>query len=108
MWTDFVSALKSMDFKQLNEILSGLDILTLLKNPYVIACLVIPCIIFIIRGMEKALVTFLSVPALLILIQKTTQGTDLLDFDAQRLLIFVGGFVAIAAVNIYFWVVRGK
>jgi hypothetical protein len=106
MWSDLVSAVKSLDFKQINQILSGIDILTLLKNPWVIAFMAVTCIIFLIRGMEKALVTFLSIPAALVLFQKTVQGTDVLDFNAQKLLIFVVGFVAIAAVNVYFWVIR--
>ena len=108
MWSDIVSALKERDFQQLNEILANVEVLTLLKNPFVIATMVITCIIFLIRGMERALVTFLSIPAFLVLFQNTVQGYSALDFDAERLLVFVGGFVAIAAVNIYVYFVRGK
>ena len=36
------------------------------------------------------------------------EGTDALDFDAEKLLIFCGGFIAIAAVNIYVFFVRHK
>jgi hypothetical protein len=106
VWSDFVSALRSLDFKQMNEILSGIDVLTILKNPWVIAFMVIACIVFLIRGMERALVGFLSIPAALVLFQKTVQGKNALDFDAQKLMIFVIGFVVIAAVNVYFWVIR--
>jgi hypothetical protein len=108
MWKELIAALKALDFKHFNEILSGVDILTLLKNPWTIIAMAIPCIIFAIRGMEKALVTFLSVPALLILFQKTTQGQNAMDFEGDRLFYFVLGFLAIAGVNIYFWIVRSK
>jgi hypothetical protein len=108
MWSDMISALIDLDFKAFNEIVAGTDMLTILKNPYTIAIMVIASIIFIIRGMEKALATLLSVPALVVLFQKTVQGTDALDFDAEKLLIFVGGFVVIAAVNVDIFFVRAK
>jgi len=108
MWSDIISALKDLDFQRLNEILTGIDMLTLLKNPYVIAFMVICCLVFIVKGMERTLVTFLSVPAFLVLFQHTVEGTNALDFDAEKLLVFCGGFIAIAAVNIYFYFVRGK
>ncbi|MGE5312093.1 MAG: hypothetical protein ACM3MN_10150 [Nitrospirota bacterium] len=108
MWKDIIAALKALDFKHLNEILSQLDMLEVLKNPWVIVAMVIPCIVFVIRGMEKALVGFLSVPALIVLFQKTVQGKSMLEFDAERLFVFVVGFLIIAGINIYFWVVRGK
>jgi hypothetical protein len=108
MWSDIIAAVKDLDFKRLNELLSGIDMLTLLKNPYVIGLMVLCCIIFVIRGMERTLVTFLSVPALVVLFQKTVEGTNALDFDAEKLLVFCGGFIALAAVNIYVYFVRGK
>ena len=106
MWKEMIAALKALDFKQLNEILSGIDVVAFLMNPFTIIGMVIPCIIFIIRGMEKALVTFLSIPALLVLFQETTQGQNAMEFEGDRLFIFVVGLLAIAGVNIYFWIVR--
>jgi len=106
MLGDIISAIKELDFHGLNEILVEIDMLVLLKNPYVILFMVCCCIIFIIRGMEKAFVVFLSAPAFLVLFQKTIEGTNALDFDAEKLLIFCGGFIAIAAVNIYVFFVR--
>lgn len=108
MLSDILSAIKDLDFHGLNEILTNIDMLTVLKNPWFIGFMVICSLIFIIRGMEKALVTFLSAPALLLLFQKTVEGTDAFDFNAEKLLIFCGGFVALAAVNIYVFFVRGK
>ena len=108
MMSDVISAIRNLDFRELNEILAEIDMLTLLQNPWIIAFMVICSLIFLIRGMEKALVLFLSTPALLLLFQMTVEGTNALDFNAQKLLIFCGGFVALAAVNIYVFFVRGK
>ena len=107
MLSDIISAIRDLDFKGLNEILVSIDMLTLIKNPYFIVFMVFCSIIFIIRGMEKALVTFLSAPAFLLLFQVTVEGTNALDFEAEKLLTFCGGFIAIAAVNIYVYFVRG-
>ena len=104
--SDLISAIKNLDFQRFHEIVSNLDALTLLMNPWTIAIIVIVSAIFVIRNMEKALVTFLSVPALAVLFQKTVQGTNVLEFDAEKLIIFVGGFIGIAAVNVYFYFVR--
>jgi len=108
MLTEIISAIKDLDFLRLNEILASFDMLEVLKDPYYIGFSVVGCFIFIIRGMEKALVMFLSAPAFLVLFQHTIEGTDALDFDAEKLLIFCGGFIAIAAVNIYIFFVRHK
>jgi hypothetical protein len=107
MLSDIISAIRDLDFARLNDILASIDMLTLIKNPYFIGFMVCCSIIFIIRGMEKALVTLLSAPALLLLFQVTVEGTNAWDFDAEKLLIFCGGFVAIAGVNIYVYFVRG-
>jgi hypothetical protein len=106
MLSDILSAIKNLDFITLNDILVSIDMMTLIKNPFFIAFMVCCCIIFVVRGMEKALVTFLSAPAFLLLFQVTVEGTNALDFDAEKLLIFCGGFIVIAAVNIYVYFVR--
>jgi hypothetical protein len=106
MWSDIIRRFREFEFNQLPKILEGIDVLTLLKNPWIIALMVILCIIFIIRGMEKALVSFLSVPVLLVLFQKTVQDYDPMNFNAERLLVFCGGFIVLAGVNICFHFVR--
>ena len=108
MLSEIISAIKDLDFLRLNEILASFDMLEVLKDPYFLGFSVVCCLIFIIRGMEKALVMFLSAPAFLVLFQHTIEGTDALDFDAEKLMIFCGGFIAIAAVNIYVFCVRHK
>jgi hypothetical protein len=108
MWSDLFLAIKAMNFKQVNNILSSVDVLTLLKNPWMIAVMVIICIILFIRRGEKAVITFLSFPALMVLFQKTIQGAQTVElgYGTENLLIFIGGFLVIAAMNVYFHFVR--
>lgn len=108
MWSDLFVALKALDFKQVDKILSGMDVLTTLKNPWVIAVMLIISILLLIRRGDRAVVTFLSIPALLVLFQKTVQGMDVMQLEnsGQNLLVFIGGFLAIAGVNVYVHFVR--
>ncbi|MEE9121918.1 MAG: hypothetical protein V3U56_11580 [Syntrophobacteria bacterium] len=108
MLSEIISAIKDLDFLRLNEILASIDMLEVIKDPYFIGFMVVCCLIFIIRGMEKALVVFISAPVLLVLFQQTIEGTDVLDFNAEKLLMFCAGFISIAAVNIYVFFVRHK
>jgi hypothetical protein len=108
MWSDLFLALKAMNFTQVNKIVSGVDVLTVLKNPWMIVGMVIICIVLLIRSGAKAVITFLSFPALLVLCQKTVKGTEVMELasSGQNLLIFIGGFLIIAGVNVYFHFVR--
>ena len=108
MLSDLFIAIKAMNFKQVNKILSGVDVLTVLKNPWIIVILVIICIVLFIRRGEKAVITFLSFPALMVLFQNTIHNAQAveLEYSAQNLLIFIGGFLVIAGLNVYFHFVR--
>ena len=108
MWSNLYVALKAMDFKQVNKILSGIDILTALMNPWVIAVMVIICIVLLIRRGDRAVITFLSIPGVVILFQKTIQDMDVmeLEYQSQTLIVFIVGFLVIAGINVYFHFVR--
>ena len=108
MWSDLFIALKAMNFKQVNKILSSVDVLTVLKNPWMIAVMVIICIVLFIRRGEKAVITFLSFPALMVLFQKTIKDAQAVElaYSTETLLIFIGGFLVIAGMNVYFHFVR--
>jgi hypothetical protein len=108
MWTDLFFALKAMNFKQAHTILSGADVLTVFMNPWVIAVTVIICIVLLIRRGDRAVLTFLSFPAFMILFQKTVQDMDVMELEhgTTNLLIFIGGFLFIAGINVYFHFVR--
>ncbi len=108
MWSDLYFALKAFDFKQADKILSNVDILTALKNPWVIAVMVIICIYLLIRRGDRAVLTFLSIPTFLILFQKTVQNMDVMQLEnnGTRLMIFVGGFLVLAGINVYIHFVR--
>ena len=108
MLSELFAALKAMDFKKANEIFGSVDFLDVLINPWVIAFIVIVCIVLAIRRGVAAVVTFLSFPALMVLFQQTVQGSQAteLEYGATGLVIFVGGFLAIAGINIYLHFVR--
>ena len=103
--SDLISTFKEF-FRGNNEIVSGTDARTLLKNPWVIALMAVTCIIFALRGMQRALVTLLSIAVLLVLYHETAQDLTMPDCYLGKLPIFVGGSLAIAALNLYFYLVR--
>lgn len=108
MWSDLLLALKAMNFTQVSKILSGVDVLTVLKNPWIVVGMIIICIVLLIRSGEKGVITFLSFPAFLVLCQKTVKGAEAMELASSglNLLIFIGGFLIIAGVNVYFHLVR--
>jgi hypothetical protein len=108
MWSDLFSALKAMNFAEASKILSGVDVLTALMNPWVIAVMVITCVALLIRRGDRAVITFLSFPALMVLFQKTVKDMDAmaLEHNSQGLLIFISGFLVIAGINVYVHFVR--
>jgi hypothetical protein len=108
MWSDLFSALKKFDFEQANKILGSIDVIAALKNPWVIVSMVIICVILAVRRGENAVITFLSIPAILLVFQKTIRGMDVmqLEYHSQGLLLFIGGFLVIAGINLYFYFVR--
>ncbi|MBW2171146.1 MAG: hypothetical protein JRF69_04060 [Deltaproteobacteria bacterium] len=108
MLSELFAALKAMDFKKANKILGSVDFLDVLINPWVIAVIAIVCVVLAIRRGLAAVVTFLSFPALMVLFQQTVQGSKAveLEYSVTGLLIFVGGFLAIAGINIYLHFVR--
>lgn len=106
MWKELFSAIKNLDFQQVQRILGNLDVMTLLTDPYMIGAIVLISIVMLVRGMQKGLVTFLSIPALLVIFEKTVQGDMNLETSGHKILIFAGGFVGIAAINVYVHFVR--
>jgi len=106
MWQEIISALKAMDFNRLQQIIRGIDAITFLKDPWVIGAIVVISIVLIIRRMEKGLITFLSVPALWVLFEKTVQGDIDLEKSGHTVLLFAGGFLLIAGINIYVHFIR--
>lgn len=108
MLSELFAALKAMDFKKATEILGSVDFLDILINPWVIAVIVIVCIVLAVRRGLPAVVTFLSFPAMMVLFQETVQGSNAmeLEYSATGLLLFVAGFLAIAGINVYLHFVR--
>jgi hypothetical protein len=106
MWQDIFNALKAKDFDRLQQILGRLDILEFLQDPWVIGAMVVISVALLVKNMGKALVTFLSVPALLVLFELTVRGDIDLEMHGDKVLYFAGGFLVIAAVNVYVHFIR--
>jgi hypothetical protein len=79
----------------------------LLTNSWLqIALIAVPCIIFLIGRRYNLLVAFLSIPAGVCLLKYTTEGISVPDCYADKLLVFVGGFIVIAGFNVYYHLVK--
>jgi hypothetical protein len=79
----------------------------LLANPWLQFVFIgVPCIIFLIGRRYNVLVAFLSIPALVCLLKYTTEGISVPDCYADKLPIFVGGFLIIAGFNVYYHLVK--
>jgi hypothetical protein len=90
-----------------NNLLSNIDWWSLLQNPwFIVLMIIISVLIFLVRGIDRVLVTFLSIPTLIVLVQKTAQNIAFPDCYTDKLPIFIGGTLAIAAINVYFHLVR--
>ena len=88
------------------DFLAGLYVCPALKNPWIIVLIAITCIIMLARGMERALVSLISMLALIVLLQNTTQNFTVPGCYTQELPIFIGGCLAIAATNLYMFLLR--
>ena len=88
------------------DFLAGLYVCPALKNPWIIVLIAITCIIMLARGMDRALVSLISILALIVLFQKTTKNFTVPGCFTQELPIFVGGCLAIAATNLYVFLLR--
>jgi hypothetical protein len=108
MLSELFAALKALDFEKASKILGSINFLDVVVNPWVIAVIVIVSVVLAIRRGLPAMVTFLSFPALMVLFQETVQGSKAmeLEYSATGLLIFVGGFLAIAGINVYLHFIR--
>jgi len=79
----------------------------LLTNPWLqFVFIAVPCIIFLIGRRYNLLVAFLSVPAFVCLLKYTTEGISIPDCYADKLPVFVGGFMIIAGLNVYYHLVK--
>ena len=83
------------------------EICNLLTNSWLqIVLIAVPCILFLIGRRYNLLVAFLSIPAGICLLKYTTEGISVPDCYADKLPIFVGGFIVIAGFNVYYHLVK--
>ncbi len=83
------------------------EICNLLTNSWLqIALIAVPCIILLIGRRYNLLTAFLSIPASVCLLRYTTEGISVPDCYADKLPVFVGGFLVIAGINVYYHLVK--
>ena len=106
MGTDLLSSLMETVFAAQHVNLTT-EICNLLANSWLqIVLITVPCIIFLIGRRYNLLVGFLSIPACVCLLRYTTEGISVPDCYADKLPVFVGGFLFIAGINVYYQLVR--
>ena len=88
------------------DFLADIYVWPALKNPWIIVLIATTCIILLARGMERVLVSLISILALIVLLQNTTQNFTVPGCYTQELPIFIGGCLAIAATNLYMFLLR--
>ena len=106
MGTDLLSSLVETVFAAQHVNLTT-EICNLLANSWLqIALIAVPCIIFLIGRRYNLIVGFLSIPACVCLLRYTTEGISVPDCYADKLPVFVGGFLFIAGINVYYHFVK--
>ena len=106
MSTDLLSFLMSMVPGALQGNVTT-EICKVLTNSWVqIVFIAVPSIVFVVSRRYNTLVTFLSIPAGICILRYTTEGISVPDCYADKLPVFVAGFVVIAAVNVYYHLVK--
>ena len=76
------------------------------KHPAFLVLIAAIVLILVLRRMDKALVTFMSGLALVVLCQSTLINVDIPDSYGDRLPVFVAGFLVLASLNVYYLLVR--
>jgi len=76
------------------------------KHPFFLLLISAIVLILVLRRMDKALVTFMSGLALVVLCQSTLTNVDIPDSYGDRLPVFVVGFLVLASLNVYYLLVR--
>ena len=105
MCLDLINTLEELSIMT-GDFLADIYVWPVLKNPWIIVLIAITCIILLVRGMERALVSLISILALLVLFQNTTQNFTVPGCFTEQLPIFVCGCLAIAATNLYMFLLR--
>ena len=83
------------------------EVCQLLVSPWVqLVLIAIPCIIFVVGRRYNMLVAFLSISACVCILRYSTENISVPDCYAEKLPVFVDGFLVIGALNVYYHVVK--
>ena len=76
------------------------------KHPLFLVLIGAVVLVLVLRRMDKALMTFMSGLAFVVLCQSTLTNIDIPDSYGDRLPFFVVGFLVLASLNVYYLLVR--
>jgi hypothetical protein len=76
------------------------------KHPFLLVLIAAIVLILVLRRMDKALVTFMSGLALVVLCQSTLTNVNIPHSYEDRLPVFVVGSLVLASLNVYYLLVR--
>jgi hypothetical protein len=105
MWSELAGNLQAIWEVSVGNLVSwaGWPVVT---HPFLLVLIAAIVLILVLRRMDKALVTFMSGLALVVLCQSTLTNVEIPDGYRDRLPVFVVGFLVLASLNVYYLLVR--
>jgi hypothetical protein len=105
MWPELAGNLQAIWEVSVGNLVSwaGWPVVT---HPFLLVLIAAIVLILVLRRMDKALVTFMSGLALVVLCQSTLTNVEIPDGYRDRLPVFIVGFLVLASLNVYYLLVR--
>jgi hypothetical protein len=105
MWSELAGNLQAIWEVSVGNLVSwaGWPVVT---HPFLLVLIAAIVLILVLRRMDKALVTFMSGLALVVLCQSTLTNVEIPDGYRDRLPVFIVGFLVLASLNVYYLLVR--
>jgi hypothetical protein len=105
MWSELAGHLRAIWEVSVGNLVcwAGWPVVT---HPFFLVLIAAIVLILVVRRMDKALVTFMSGLALVVLCQSTLTNIHVPDSYGDRLPVFVVGFLVLASLNVYYLLVR--
>ena len=105
MWSELAGNLQAIWEVSVGNLVSWAG-WPVVPHPFLLVLIAAIVLILVLRRMDKALVTFMSGLALVVLCQSTLTNVEIPDGYRDRLPVFVVGFLVLASLNVYYLLVR--
>ena len=105
MWSQSAENLKAILGLSIDNLVDWIG-WPVVKNPFFLILIAAIVVVLMLRKMDKALVAFMSGLALIVLCQSTLVNITVPDCYGDRLPVFVFGALVLAALNVYYLLVR--